>query len=50
MTDSMAGLTEALNANTAATTQNTAKLKDNSTPLEIADSLLGRIERHLYAT
>ncbi|MFH5187676.1 tape measure protein [Paenibacillus sp. TAB 01] len=50
MTDTMAGLTEALNANTAATTENTAKLKDNSTPLEIADSLLGRIERHLYAT
>lgn len=48
----------ALNANTAALASNTdatdkntkAKLKENLTPVDLADSLLGRIERHLYST
>jgi len=57
VTSSMDGLADALNqntnavgANTSATKDNTAKLKDNSSPLDISDSLLSRIERHLYAT
>lgn len=48
----------ALNANTAALASNTdatdkntkAKLKENLTPLDLADSLFGRIERHLWST
>lgn len=46
--------TEALNQNTTATGQNTnatkAALKESLSPLDLADSLLNRIERHLYST
>ncbi|HZG80032.1 MAG TPA: tape measure protein [Brevibacillus sp.] len=51
-------LENALNANTAALTNNTsatekntkARLKDDQSPTDLADSLLGRIERHIWAT
>lgn len=36
--------------NTSATKANTSKLKDNLSPMELADSLLGRIERHVWGT
>lgn len=51
-------LEDALSANTAALTQNTkatdkntkAQLRENLSPLDLADSLLGRIERHMWST
>ncbi|QQE75221.1 tape measure protein [Brevibacillus composti] len=51
-------LENALNANTAALTNNTsatdkntkARLRDNQSPMDLADSLLGRIERHIWST
>lgn len=58
-------LTDALNANTAALTFNTdatagntaatesntkARLRDDLSPLDLADSLLARIERHVWGT
>jgi len=42
--------TSATGANTAATGANTAVLLGNKSATDIADSLLARIERHLYAT
>lgn len=43
--------TAAISGNTDATDKNTkAKLRENLTPLDLADSLLGRIERHMWAT
>jgi hypothetical protein len=52
--ESQADLAAALAANTAATKDNTksvkATLRDKSSSTDIADSFLGRIERHLYAT
>lgn len=58
LSKALAENTDALNQNTGATGQNTkatnantkAVLKDNLSPLDLADSLLGRIERHLYST
>ncbi|WP_274363711.1 hypothetical protein [Paenibacillus thermotolerans] len=50
--DSQKNLTDALTANTAATAENTktvkATLRDPRASIDIADSLLGRIDRHLY--
>ncbi|WP_440241587.1 hypothetical protein [Brevibacillus sp. SAFN-007a] len=51
-------LEDALSANTAALAQNTkatdkntkAQLRENLSPLDLADSLLGRIERHMWST
>ena len=51
-------LENALNANTAALSNNTsatekntkARLRDDQSPMDLADSLLGRIERHVWAT
>jgi hypothetical protein len=48
--DALGQNTAATGANTSATNKNTANLKGNQSPLDLADSLLGRIERHLYAT
>jgi tape measure domain-containing protein len=43
--------TDATALNTSATDKNTkAQLRDNQTPLDLADSLLARIERHIWAT
>ncbi|WP_144932232.1 hypothetical protein [Paenibacillus sp. 32O-W] len=42
--------TQATGANTSATKANTARLKENLSPMELADSLLGRIERHVWGT
>lgn len=54
LTENTAALTQntgATGQNTKATNANTkAVLKDNLSPMDLADSLLGRIERHLYST
>ncbi|MED1850353.1 tape measure protein [Brevibacillus borstelensis] len=43
--------TDATAGNTAATDKNTkARLRDDLSPMDLADSLLGRIERHIWAT
>ncbi|BAH43902.1 hypothetical protein BBR47_53690 [Brevibacillus brevis NBRC 100599] len=43
--------TNALANNTKATDKNTkATLRDNLSPIDLADSLLGRIERHMWST
>jgi hypothetical protein len=42
--------TGALDDNTVATNNNTARLRDDLSPMDLADSLLARIERHLWAT
>ena len=52
--ESQTNLATSLDANTAATKDNTkatkAALLDKSTSTDIADSLLGRIERHIWST
>lgn len=42
--------TDSTAINTAATDANTARLKDNLSPMEIADTLFNRIDRHLWAS
>jgi hypothetical protein len=42
--------TEAVSQNTSATKENSAKLVGNRSAVDIADSLLARIERHIWAT
>lgn len=49
-TAAIAANTSATGANTTATGKNTDKLKENQSPLDLADTLLGRIERHMYGT
>lgn len=51
LVDSMDNLAFSMDQNTDATGKNTkAVLKENLSPMDLADSLLGRIERHLYST
>lgn len=49
-TEATTGNTGALGTNTTAVNKNTARLKGDTSPVDLADSLLGRIERHLWAT
>ncbi len=49
-TAAVSGNTGALTTNTTAVNNNTARLRDNLSPVDLADSLLGRIERHIWAT
>jgi len=49
-TKALAFNTDATALNTSATDKNTkAQLRDNQSPLDLADSLLARIERHVWA-
>ncbi|BBI32489.1 phage tail tape measure protein [Cohnella abietis] len=49
-TAAIAGNTKSTDDNTGETKKNTAKLNGNQSAMDIADGLLGRIERHMYAT
>lgn len=50
-TNALAFNTDATAGNTKATDKNTkATLRDNLSPVDLADSLLGRIERHMWST
>lgn len=43
------GNTRSLSENTTAVNKNTARLRDDLGPVDLADSLLNRIERHIWA-
>lgn len=49
-TQAMNQNTKETKKNTKETKKNTDKLQDNRSPLDIADGLLGRIERHIWST
>ena len=48
--DALMENTEAVTQNTSATKENSAKLVGNKSAVDIADTLVARIERHLWAT